>query len=69
MISGLDDGVTTVIIAHRLSTVRGADVLIYMEEGRVVRSGSFDDLVAHVPSFERQAALMGLTGPPWHPLR
>lgn len=69
MISGLEDDVTTVIIAHRLSTVRGADMLVYLDEGRVVHAGSFDDLLAHVPSFERQAALMGLTGSPRRPLR
>lgn len=63
MISGLGADVTTVVIAHRLSTVRGVDVLVYMDEGRVVRAGSFDDLVEHLPSFQRQAALMGLTGP------
>lgn len=63
MISGLGAEVTTVVIAHRLSTVRGVDVLVYMDEGRVVRAGSFDDLVEHLPSFQRQAALMGLTGP------
>lgn len=63
MITDLGGDVTKIIIAHRLSTVREADVLVYMEEGRVVRAGSFDDLVEHVPSFERQAALMGLAGP------
>jgi len=52
--------VTTIIIAHRLSTVRGADALVYLEHGRVVKVGSFDELVEDVPSFGRQARLMGL---------
>jgi ABC-type multidrug transport system fused ATPase/permease subunit len=60
MIDRLDDSVTTIIIAHRLSTVRGADALVYLEHGRVVKVGSFDELVEDVPSFGRQARLMGL---------
>ena len=38
-------GRTTFIIAHRLSTVRDADVIMVFENGRVVESGSFDELL------------------------
>ena len=38
-------GRTTFIIAHRLSTVRDADVILVFENGRVVESGSFDELL------------------------
>lgn len=38
---------TVVIVAHRLSTVRNADVIYVVEEGRVVEQGSHDDLVAN----------------------
>ena len=37
---------TTMVIAHRLSTVRNADCLIAMDEGRVVEVGSHDELLA-----------------------
>lgn len=37
---------TTFVIAHRLSTVRSADKILYMEAGRIVEAGRFDDLVA-----------------------
>jgi ABC-type multidrug transport system fused ATPase/permease subunit len=39
-------GKTTVVIAHRLSTVRNADLLFVMEDGRVVEEGSHDELLA-----------------------
>jgi ATP-binding cassette subfamily B protein len=35
-----------VIIAHRLSTVRGADNVVVLEDGRVVEEGSHDELIA-----------------------
>jgi ABC-type bacteriocin/lantibiotic exporter with double-glycine peptidase domain len=38
--------VTRVVIAHRLSTVRGADMIHVLSGGRVVESGRFDELVA-----------------------
>jgi ATP-binding cassette subfamily B protein len=37
---------TTLVIAHRLSTVRHADRIVVMERGRLVESGGHDDLLA-----------------------
>ena len=36
---------TCFIVAHRLSTVRDADCIIYMENGSIVESGSHDKLM------------------------
>jgi ATP-binding cassette, subfamily B, bacterial PglK len=61
--SGLDSiggGVTKIIVAHRLATIRNADRIFFMQEGEVVGSGTFDDLVAKFPEFANQAALAGL---------
>jgi ATP-binding cassette subfamily B (MDR/TAP) protein 1 len=39
-------GRTTITIAHRLSTIQGADVIHVVEHGRIIESGSHDDLLA-----------------------
>lgn len=59
-IQNLKGNVTVVLIAHRLSTIREADVVIYMEFGQIIASGTFDEVRAFVPDFDRQAQLMGL---------
>lgn len=54
-------GTTTVVmIAHRLSTVRNADLVVYMESGKIMASGKFDEVRLLVPNFDKQAQLMGL---------
>lgn len=42
---------TTLVIAHRLSTVRNADVIHVLERGQIVESGSHDELVAREGSY------------------
>lgn len=51
---------TVVMIAHRLSTVKSADVVVYLAEGRIVATGTFDEVRDAIPDFDRQAKLMGL---------
>jgi ATP-binding cassette subfamily C protein len=52
--------VTLIIIAHRLSTVRKADCVHYIDGGRLIASGTFEEVRAKVPDFDKQAKLMGL---------
>ena len=56
----LEGTVTTVTIAHRLATIRHCDLLIYMENGKVVATGTFDDVRKVAPHFDQQAQLLGL---------
>jgi ABC-type multidrug transport system fused ATPase/permease subunit len=59
-IQKLKGSVTVIMIAHRLSTVRNADAVIYMAHGKVISQGTFDGVRKAVPDFDRQASLMGL---------
>lgn len=59
-LGSLQGQVTTVIIAHRLSTVRFCDLVLYFDCGRLIATGSFDEVRAAVPRLERQAQLSGL---------
>jgi ABC-type multidrug transport system fused ATPase/permease subunit len=57
---GLHGEVATVTIAHRLSTIRGCDRVLYMEDGRVVATGSFEELNATIPGFAHLVELSDL---------
>jgi ATP-binding cassette, subfamily B, bacterial PglK len=60
VVASLHGTVTTVVIAHRLSTVLQANLVLYLEEGALVSSGTFAEVRAAVPRLERQARLSGL---------
>jgi ATP-binding cassette, subfamily B, bacterial len=57
-------GRTTIVIAHRLATVRAADRIIVMEEGRIVEEGNHDALIKRDGLYARLARLQfeGLAG-------
>jgi ABC-type multidrug transport system fused ATPase/permease subunit len=59
-INDLKGIVTVVMIAHRLSTVRNSDQVIYMDNGKIVAEGKFEEVRKSVPDFDHQAQLMGL---------
>jgi ABC-type bacteriocin/lantibiotic exporter with double-glycine peptidase domain len=59
-INSLSGSLTTIVIAHRLSTVRNSDLVVFLENGKVVSTGSFEHVKNSVPNFDTQAKLMGL---------
>ncbi|MDQ0644605.1 ABC transporter ATP-binding protein [Microbacterium murale] len=48
---------TIIVVAHRLSTVRGADELIYLDSGTVAAAGTFDEVKEQNPDFARLVEL------------
>jgi len=56
----LKGDVTIIMIAHRLSSIRKADKVVYIESGRILATGTFEEVRSSVPNFELQALAMGL---------
>ena len=53
-------GKTTILIAHRISTVSGLDKLIFVEDGRVIAVGSHAELIETCPAYARMVELQRL---------
>jgi ABC-type multidrug transport system fused ATPase/permease subunit len=51
---------TIILIAHRLSTVKNADRILYIDQGKVLAEGDFSTVRKLVPDFDQQAKSMGL---------
>ncbi|MCL3881177.1 ABC transporter transmembrane domain-containing protein [Marivita sp. GX14005] len=58
----LSEGRTTIIVAHRLATVKKADRIIVMDQGRIVATGAHDTLVAQDGLYARLARLQFTDG-------
>ena len=56
----LRGSVTLIMIAHRLSTVRDADQVLYFNNGELKASGTFNEVRSFVRDFDRQVRLMGI---------
>lgn len=56
-LDNLPSGRTRLVIAHRLSTVRGADLILVLEQGRIVESGTHDELLREGGLYERLTSL------------
>lgn len=59
-VHNLKGGITIVMIAHRLSTVKESDRIFYLSNGKLLTSGTFDQVRQAIPEFNKQAELMGL---------
>jgi ATP-binding cassette, subfamily B, bacterial PglK len=57
-IGGLDRGLTILLIAHRLSTVRRCDCIVELGGGRVVAQGTYEDLFKSSPSFQKMVRMI-----------
>ena len=61
-LAGLARGRTTFVIAHRLSMMKRADLILVIKEGRLLESGTFAQLMALGGEFARLHALQQKTG-------
>jgi ATP-binding cassette subfamily B protein len=62
-IEGLGGQFTIILIAHRLSTVERCDLVIELDQGRVVGQGRYDELLATSRSFQRMSGMASPDGP------
>jgi ABC-type multidrug transport system fused ATPase/permease subunit len=60
-VEALAGELTVIVVAHRLSTIRRCDQVVYLDNGRVLAVGTFDEVVAKVPAFARAVELAGIT--------
>jgi ABC-type multidrug transport system fused ATPase/permease subunit len=60
-IRSLRGEVTVISVAHRLSTIKDYDQVCYLENGRIVGSGTFSELALSHAAFGEQVALAGLS--------
>lgn len=55
---------TVVVIAHRLSTVRNADKIVYVEDRKISATGSYDNLLRTMPGFKEAVRLLSTEAVP-----
>ena len=54
------NGKTTILIAHRISTIEQMDKIIYLDEGKVVAVGTHEELLENCPAYQTMAELQKL---------
>jgi len=54
-IAASNEGMTVVMVAHRLSTLRGCDRIFEIGDGRIIAEGRFEELMEHSVSFREMA--------------
>jgi ABC-type multidrug transport system fused ATPase/permease subunit len=48
------------VVAHRLSTIKNADLVILLDKGKIVAKGTFEEVRGISPKFDQQAKLVNL---------
>jgi ABC-type multidrug transport system fused ATPase/permease subunit len=66
-IRALRGQITMIAVAHRISTIKDFDRIAYLDDGRILGTGTFTELAAALPQFGLQVALAGLGSRPVDP--
>ena len=53
-------GKTTILIAHRISTIESLDKIVFVEDGKIIAVGSHEELLKTCPAYERMVELQRL---------
>ena len=53
-------GKTTILIAHRISTIEGLDKIVFVEDGKIIAVGSHQELLTACPAYGRMVELQRL---------
>jgi ATP-binding cassette subfamily B protein len=56
---GFQNVLTTIVIAHRLTTVRQCRRVVLLDSGRIAAQGTFEELMTSNPDFQRLAGVEG----------
>jgi ATP-binding cassette subfamily C protein len=57
-IRSLKGSVTIILIAHRISTVLDADLVVYLEQGEILAQGTLKQVREKIPEFDQQVKLL-----------
>jgi len=50
---------TVIMIAHRLSTIQDCNTIYFMDDGKIIVSGSYDELMRTCEAFREMASIQG----------
>jgi len=59
-LSDIRSGKTTILIAHRISTIENMDKVIFIDEGKLVDIGSHKELLSRCPEYQKMVELQRL---------